>query len=458
MTNCQDNVHLLTLIRHICYSWDEPNETVSSDYNAIIFIFMKDETMIKKMTLAVLGFGQRGVVFSNVAKSYPDEIELVAACEKNTHKHAWIKANYHLNENQIYSDFDTFMNAGKLADILVISTMDQDHHLHALKALEVGYDILLEKPIALSKKDIFEIKDLANKLNRKIAVAHVLRYTHFYNEIKKLIDQGVLGSIATLHQTENVGYLHYAHSFVRGNWHNSNTSSPMILAKSCHDIDIIRYLVGKRVEKISSFGNLHYFKKENMPKNAAKNCIDCKVDCPFNAIQYYEENPSWMAFFSLDTDAKKVLSDRNLNYGRCVYDMDNNVVDHQVLNMQFEDGSSASFTMTAFSYETHRRIEIKGTKAELVGDLEDNLITVMPFGKPPFKIDIKALTDDFSYHSGGDKNLLIDFVRAVRDNTSFLTDINYAVESHYLAFDAETSRLNQGLVIDTSKSWSDYER
>lgn len=458
MTNCQDNVHLLTLIRHICYSWDEPNETVSSDNKAIIFIFNKDEIKMKKMTIAVLGFGQRGIVFSNVAKAFPEEIMLVAVCEQNINKHPWIIKNYHLKETQIYQSFDAFMNAGKLADILVISTMDQDHHRHALRALEVGYDILLEKPIALSKKDIFEIKDEANRRHRKVAVAHVLRYTHFYKEIKKLIDQDVLGSIATIHQTENVGYLHYAHSFVRGNWHNSNTSSPMILAKSCHDIDILRYLVGKRVEAISSFGNLHYFKKENMPKGAAKNCIDCTLDCPFNAVKFYQENPSWMAFFSLETDAKKVLSDRNLTYGRCVYDMDNNVVDHQVLNMQFEDGSSASFTMTAFSYKTHRRIEIKGTKAELVGDLEDNLITVMPYGKNPYEIDIKTLTDDFSYHSGGDKNLLIDFVRAVRDDSPFLTDINYSVESHYLAFDAETSRLNKGLVIDTSKSWSDYER
>lgn len=413
---------------------------------------------MRKLTMAVLGFGQRGIVFSNVAKAYPEEIVLVAACESNQTKHDMIKTQYGLDSNAIYSDFNRFITAGNLADILVISTMDQDHYNHAIQALYAGYDILLEKPIALNKTDIFEIKTLANRLNRKVAVAHVLRYTHFYNEIKKLIDQGVLGSIAILHQTENVGYLHYAHSFVRGNWHNSNTSSPMILAKSCHDIDIIRYLVGKRVEAISSFGSLHYFKKDSMPSGAAKHCVDCKVECPFNAVKFYQDNPTWMAVFSLEKDVIKVLSNQTLNYGRCVYDMDNNVVDHQILNMQFEDGSTASFTMTAFSYETHRRIEIKGTKAELVGDLEENLITVMPYGKEPFTVDIKTLTDDLSYHSGGDKNLLIDFVRAVRDHTPFLTDINYSVESHYLAFDAETSRLNQGLVINTSKSWSDYER
>ena len=255
-----------------------------------------------------------------------------------------------------------------------------------------------------------------------------------------------------------MGYLHYAHSYVRGNWHNSNVSSPMILAKSCHDIDIINYLMGQRVEYLSSFGSLFYFKKENMPKGAAKKCIDCKVECPFNAINFYEKNKDWMAFFTLETDVLKVMSNRNLNYGKCVYDMDNNVVDHQVLNMQYENGTTASFLMTAFSKTTHRRIEIKGTLGEIVGDLEDNIIHVMPYGKDNYEINIALLTSDLSYHSGGDKNLLIDFVRGIRDNQPFNTDINNAVESHYLAFNAEESRLKNGLVIDAKKEWVHYGR
>ena len=413
---------------------------------------------LNKITMAVLGFGQRGIVFSNVAKDFKDEVELVAVCEKNQDKFDMIKNKYYLNESQIYQNENDFFSKGKLADILIISTMDQDHYLHTMKALDVGYDILLEKPIALTKGHIFKIKEKANKLNRKIAVAHVLRYTPFYQEIKKVIDSKLIGQIASIHQTENVGYLHYAHSYVRGNWHNSNVSSPMILAKSCHDIDIINYLMGQRVEYLSSFGSLFYFKKENMPKGAAKNCIDCKVECPFNAINFYEKNKDWMAFFTLETDVLKVMSNRNLNYGKCVYDMDNNVVDHQVLNMQYENGTTASFLMTAFSKTTHRRIEIKGTLGEIVGDLEDNIIHVMPYGKDNYEINIALLTSDLSYHSGGDKNLLIDFVRGIRDNQPFNTDINNAVESHYLAFNAEESRLKNGLVIDAKKEWVHYGR
>jgi predicted dehydrogenase len=358
----------------------------------------------------------------------------------------------------IFSDFSDFINQGKIADILVISTMDQNHYEHAMKALDVGYHILLEKPIALSKETIYEIKEKANKLKLKIAVAHVLRYTHFYESIKNLIDQNAIGDIINIHQTENVGYKHFAHSYVRGNWHNSDKSSPMILAKSSHDFDIITYLKGRRVKRISSFGNLSYFKKENAPKGAASNCIDCKVDCIFNAIEFYKENPSWMSFFTEETNVDHVFADRNLDYGKCVYKMDNNVVDHQIVNMEFEDGTTGTLTTTAFSKETHRMIEIKGTLGEIVGDLEERKIYIKPYNQNDYTIDVNQLTDDFSFHSGGDRRLFIDFVRAVRDHKHFITDINFSLESHFLAFDAESSRKQGGAVIDTSINWRYYEK
>lgn len=413
---------------------------------------------MKKVTVAVLGFGQRGRVFSDVSKSIENEIELVACCESNTSKHEAIIQEYGIPKHMIYSDYSDFISAGKLADILIISTMDKDHYEHAMKALDLKYNLLLEKPIALSKKHIFDIKEKANRIGVKIAVAHVLRYTHFYESIKALIDQNLIGDMMNIHQTENVGYEHFAHSYVRGNWHNSGQSSPMILAKSSHDFDIICYLKQKRVSKISSFGNLSYFKKENMPVNAAKNCINCQVDCIFNAVKFYEKNPMWMSFFTDSKDVKSVLSDETLNYGKCVYQMDNDVVDHQVVNMEFEDGTTGTLTTTAFSKETHRMIEIKGTKGEIIGDLEDRLITVKPYADKDYQIDMNQLTTDFSFHSGGDRRLFIDFVRAVRDDLPFITDINYSLESHYLAFDAEESRQKGGKVIDASKNWKDYLR
>jgi len=408
--------------------------------------------------MAVLGFGQRGIVFANAAKDFSNEVVLTHVCEKNIAKHHMIEQEYHIKNENIYTEYSKFLSKGKLADFLVISTMDQDHYEHVMRALDVGYHILLEKPIALNKKHIYEIKEKANQMNLKIAVAHVLRYTPFYQKIKELIQHGQIGEIATLSQTENVGFLHYAHSYVRGNWHKESTSSPMILAKSCHDLDIIKYLIGQRVQYLTSFGNLFYFKESNAPEGSATHCIDCKVACPFNALDFYQNNPMWMQFFTLETDAKKVLSNKNLNYGKCVYKMDNDVVDHQIVNMQFENGATSSFVMTAFSNETHRNIKIHGTKGEIEGDLESNIIQLKIYGHDVQTIDVSIFSDDFSYHSGGDKKLFIDFVRGITNHQTFLTDINESVESHFLAFDAELSRHNHGAVQDLRSQWSMYEK
>jgi predicted dehydrogenase len=412
---------------------------------------------IKKITMAILGFGQRGKLFANIAKGYKSEVELVSVCEKNKEKEADIINNYGISKEMLFFSEKEFFKRGKLADILIISTMDQDHYKQAMTALDLGYHILLEKPIACEKEHIYKIKEKANKLNLKIAVAHVLRYTAFFQTIKEVASKE-LGKIITMNLTENVGYLHYAHSYVRGNWGNSLKSSPMILAKSCHDIDILRFIKGLRISNISSFGSLIHFTKENKPPLAAKNCINCEVDCVYNAVDFYTKNPEWFSYISTKTDIVKTLKDENFSYGKCVYQSDNDVVDNQVLLLQFEDKTTATFTMTAFSQTTNRHIVIKGTKGEIEGILESNLVNVRLFGKEPYQIDMRNITDDLSHHSGGDRQLFIEFIRAVRDDLPFLTDINYSVESHYLALEAEESRLNNGKLINMEKYWSHYEK
>ena len=231
---------------------------------------------IKKITMAILGFGQRGKLFANIAKGYKSEVELVSVCEKNKEKEADIINNYGISKEMLFFSEKEFFKRGKLADILIISTMDQDHYKQAMTALDLGYHILLEKPIACEKEHIYKIKEKANKLNLKIAVAHVLRYTAFFQTIKEVAKKE-LGKIITMNLTENVGYLHYAHSYVRGNWGNSLKSSPMILAKSCHDIDILRFIKGLRISNISSFGSLIHFTKENKPPLAAKTVLTVKL-------------------------------------------------------------------------------------------------------------------------------------------------------------------------------------
>lgn len=404
---------------------------------------------MKKIRIAILGFGQRGFVYANIIKQNPDLLELACVCEINPAKKPLIMNMFGVKEEDYYVNHLEMFKKGKLADILVISTMDQDHYIQAMEALDLGYDILLEKPIATKKEDIIAIKDKANKLNRKVAVAHVLRHTAFYQKLKELIECGSIGKVQAISQTENIGYFHFAHSYVRGNWRKKETSAPMILAKACHDLDIIKYLVGSDCIKLSSFGNLNYFKKENTPKGAADYCYKCKVECPFNAYKFYKANPMWALIFSVNPNLDEVLKDESLTYTKCVYKLDNDAPDNQVVNLEFASGVVASLTVTAFSKETHRQIKIHGSLGEIEADLEAKTIILKPYLGDDEKIDLTKFTNEFEFHQGGDNNMLVDFAKNVRDNTkvSTLTDINYSVTSHIMALDAEESRLNNGKVF-----------
>lgn len=404
---------------------------------------------MKKIRIAILGFGQRGFVYANIIKQNPDLLELACVCEINPAKKPLIMQMFSVKEEDYYNDYLEMFKKGKLADILVISTMDQDHYIQAMEALDIGYDILLEKPIATKKEEIIAIRDKANKLNRKVAVAHVLRHTVFYQKLKELIDNGRIGKVQAISQTENIGYFHFVHSYVRGNWRKKETSAPMILAKACHDLDIIKYLVNSECIKLSSFGNLNYFKKDNTPEGAADYCYKCKVECPYNAYKFYKANPMWALIFSVNPNLDEVLKDENLTYTKCVYKLDNDAPDNQVVNLEFASGVVASLTVTAFSKETHRQIKIHGSLGEIEADLEAKTIILKPYLSENIKIDLTSITSEFEFHQGGDNNMLVDFAINIRDNTrvSTLTDINYSIESHIMAIDAETSRLNNGKVF-----------
>lgn len=404
---------------------------------------------MKKVKVAILGFGQRGFVYANIIKNNPDLMELVSVCEINPYKKPVIMSTFNISEDNYFTDYKKMYEKGKLADVLIISTMDQDHYKQALEALEIGYDLLLEKPIAVEKEHIIDIMEKAKQLKRKVAVAHVLRYTPFYQKLKLLIDDDRIGKVQAISQTENIGYFHFAHSYVRGNWRKKEDSAPMILAKACHDLDIIKYLVNDKCVKLSSFGNLNYFKKENAPKGSATHCYKCEVECPFNAVTFYKENPMWAMIFSLNPNIEEVFMDENLSYAKCVYKLDNNVPDSQTVNLEFKNGVVANLMVTAFSKETHRQIKIHGSMGEIEADLEARKIVIKPYLGEDEIIDLSSDEVDFSFHQGGDNNLLVDFAKKIQANedTGLLTTIEESLESHILAIDAEESRLNKGKVF-----------
>lgn len=404
-------------------------------------------------TVAILGFGNRGTVYTDIIEQNKDSMKLVAVCDKSGDKLKYAK-QFMDKGGRTFLNIQNMYAEGKLADILIIATQDKDHFAHVIPALKMGYHILLEKPISANEHECREIERVAIENDRKVAVAHVLRYTPFYSKLKEIISSGTLGQVATINQTENVGYWHMAHSYVRGNWRNSDTSSPMILAKCCHDLDIIKWLLDKDCKSISSFGSLMYFKKENQPKGAADYCYLCKEECPYRASTFYKKNPGWlrsagMSFELQTTDENidKFLSDKANPYAKCVFASDNNVVDHQVVNMLFDNGVTAHLTMTAFSYDCRRTIKIHGTRGDAIGDMEARTIKVEPYGKDTYEIDLNEFAKDFSNHGGGDKILLEDFVRLVSVGGEGRTLITNSVSSHLMAFAAEKSRLNGGEAI-----------
>lgn len=405
------------------------------------------------MNISILGLGARGRLYARIAKA--EGYEIKAVCDTDCEARMRASEVFGVDKNFIFESADELFARGKLSDVLIVSTLDETHYDLTLKAIELGYDILLEKPIALKREQIEDIEKKATAKGVKIGVCHVLRYTPFYQKIKEIIDSGVIGEVMNIEQVENVGYFHHAHSFVRGNWHNTKETCPMILAKCCHDLDLIIWLSGKNVKRVSSFGELTYFKKESAPEGSEDNCNDCKYSqtCPYSAIRIYTDRPTWVLVPVGEEEnvenAMKVVARRDTFYAKCVYRCDNDTVDHQLVNLELSDGVFAHLTMQAFSGEVYRRTQVCGTKGEINGILENNEIELSVFGSPKQTIKVE-FNDDLSIHCGGDKRLFIDFMNYVagKEFSRGLTGLDKSTQSHIVAFCAEESRLNGGKPVD----------
>lgn len=415
--------------------------------------------MNKPITIAIVGLGSRGLdTYAACLERYPDKAKIVAVADVKPERVQLAAQRYHIPAERCFDSSMALLNADRLADAMVLATPDACHYQEAMAALSKGYHLLLEKPVARTAKECADIARLAEVKGLQVAVCHVLRYTVFYQQLKALVDSGRIGDVVSIQAIERVGYWHQAHSFVRGNWHNKAKSTPMILQKCCHDLDILLWLAGKRCERVSSFGSLTHFRPENKPEGAPLRCVDgCPVadKCLYNAERFYLEQlrkhgDSWPVnvLCSQPTEEKVRAALRNTDYGLCVYQCDNDVVDHQVVNMLLEGGVTAQLTMCAFTSSVARSIRLMGTLGEVEGDMERNMIRVRPFGGEAEEIDVRSLTDDFSGHGGGDVRLVKDFLDLLTgEGQGMLTAIDRSVESHYAALAAEESRLENGRSI-----------
>ncbi len=413
---------------------------------------------MKKITVAIAGLGSRGLeTYAHHLEKFTDRAELVAIADIRPDRVAVAAERYHIPAEMCFDSVESMLKAPKLADVLFICTPDDVHYQPAIDALNLGYHLLLEKPAARTVQECRHIASLAEEKGLNVIVCHVLRYTVFYQTIKQMIDAGKIGDIMSVEAIERVCYWHQAHSFVRGNWHVSADTTPMILAKCCHDMDMLLWLTGKRCERVTSFGHLTHFGAASMPENAAERCLDCTVaDCPYNAEKFYldqlrRNGNSWpVNVVAPEPTEEKVLAAlRTGDYGRCAYRMDNDVVDHQVVNLQLSDDVTVSFTMSGFTATGGRTIRLMGTKGEIDADMERNTIRLMPFGKAAEEIDVTTLSSDFSGHGGGDGRMVADLLDLLegKGSSPCLTTISRSVESHVVALAAEESRLNKGQLV-----------
>jgi len=417
--------------------------------------------MSKKITVAIAGLGSRGKdTYAPVAKAIPDKMEIVAIADIAPDKVDDVAKTYNIPKERCFNSAEEMLKQEKLADVMFICTQDRQHVSHAIPALRKGYHLLLEKPISPVPDECREILKVASECNRQVIVCHVLRYTPFYTKLKEIIDSGTIGDIVSVQAIENVGYWHQAHSFVRGNWRNSELASPMILQKCCHDMDILLWLTGKTCKTVTSFGDTYLFKPEKAPKGAALRCTDeCKVKegCPYDAEKIYitneatgirSGNTGWpldvLALHPTEENIRHAIETGP--YGRCVYHCDNNVVDHQVVNMLMEDGTTISFTMCAFTSKIYRHTKIMGTMGEIIADMSTNIIEVHTFDGKHETIDIRKIADNLSGHGGGDVRMVEDFIDSLISGKcdGLLTSLDKSVESHFIAFAAEQSRLEGG--------------
>ena len=462
------------------------------------------------ITAVLIGAGRRGMqVYGKYALKEKKKLKFIAVAEPIKARREKFANLHRIPSNRCYESWEDLLSQDKLANVAFICTQDQMHTEPTLLALEKGYHVLLEKPMAQTLENCIKIVKKVEETGRILGVGHVLRYTSFFSTIYKIIQKGLLGDIVNISHRENVMWYHYAHSFIRGPWSNVEKSSPMILAKCCHDLDLLFHMAGSLPKKISSFGNLYHFKPKNAPKGAPEYCLDgcpAKTKCLYYApriyidiipqiqfmeksdnkflkilgklrknhvnfltylskmvpllkeLRYYKEFP----IFYLYTDQKEDYSDeakarilKKSPYGRCVYHCDNDVVDHQIVNIEFENGVTANLTMHGFSELEGRTLRIDGTKATLIGEFHisgEKIIFYDHFSGKEILVYAKKLTRESGEHGVGDFKLVDDYIESLisKEKTQPLTNARETVESHLMAFAANESRL-KGNVVDMNE-------
>lgn len=401
-----------------------------------------------RVTFSVVGLGGRASAYlSALQELYPNEHQVVAVADPDPVKQARARNDYGLQDNQIFETDLELMEQPRLSDVAIIATQDKLHLRDIRGLLAKGYDLILEKPVATTLEELQEIAAVSKSFpDQMVAVCHVLRHTVFFGEIRRILESGRFGPVVSIQHNENIGYYHFAHSYVRGPWNNSETSGPLTLTKSCHDMDILLYLLeNAHCQQISSYGALSIFNRDHYdPATMAPMCVDCpqKESCAFSAPKLYSSGKIKSVVFDLSSVDKVRENLGTSPYGRCVYHCDNNVVDHQSTAIQFDNGVTATFNLSAFSAKVNRSLKIMCQFGEIRAIEKPYLIETTDFRTDETTVTELDIRD--RGHGGGDKAFVKDFMESYLHGVPFNSTLEHAIESHAMALLAEESRKDNG--------------
>ncbi|MGN1316760.1 MAG: Gfo/Idh/MocA family protein [Acutalibacteraceae bacterium] len=427
----------------------------------------------KPVTAIIVGAGHRAFVYSELAITHPELLKIVGVADPNPVRRKTAMEKFGFPEDMCFESAQELAKKGRLADAVINGTMDEQHIETAVPLLDLGYDMLLEKPFAVDEEEALILKECAEKNGSKVMICHVLRYTPFYYSIKERIAKGEIGDIINIQTTEHVSYHHLSTSYVRGKWANSKKChTTMLLAKCCHDIDLMMWMMSEtKPTKIASFGGKYQFKPENAPEGAGTVCMnDCPLvdSCVYSAKRLYIDHPDRWAFYVWDklehienptVEDKIALLKSGSPYGRCIYKCDNDVVDHQSVLVNFESGATGTHNMVGGSAQSLRKIHIIGTKGEIFGNFEESKFTVLKINPSPRahngecdveEVDLNVTGDmvgAYGGHGGGDERLAEDFVKFVRGEEPSLacTSIFDSMAGHLCVYKADQSRESGGI-------------
>jgi hypothetical protein len=417
----------------------------------------------KPITAVIVGAGHRSLIYASYAQKHPDLLQIVGVAEPNALRRSQVAETYNLPPERCFKSAEELAAQPKLADAVINGTMDQQHVPTSIPLLKAGYHLLLEKPFAVNESEMWELADTARSCNRSVMICHVLRYAPFYTKIREYVAAGEIGEIINMQTTEHVSYHHMAVGFVRGKWANEKVcGSPMLMAKCCHDLDLIAWLKsGIKPIRVNSFGSRMYFRPEKAPQGAGTRClVDCppevETKCNYSARKQYLDHPQRWRFYvwaELEHIHEPTLAQKEENlktsaYGRCVWKCDNNVVNHQSVSIEFADGCTATHNMVGGAAKPTRTIHLIGTEGEIQGCLDDSRFVVRRIDPRPGHcfseeaVDLKISGDmhgEFGGHGGGDLRLMADFCHMLSGEqpSIYCTRIEDSISGHLIGFRAE---------------------